>query len=43
MDVCFRMGSMGFVVGEKICRIIDYCIEYCLLFILFFVSGGVRM
>lgn len=43
MDLCFRMGSMGLVIGEKICCIIDYCIENCLLFIFFFVSGGVCM
>lgn len=27
MDSRFRMGSMGSVIGEKICRIIDYCTE----------------
>ena len=40
MDARFRMGSMGSVVGEKICRIIDYCTEHRLPFILFSASGG---
>ena len=43
MDSRFRMGSMGSVVGEKICRIIDYCTEHRLPFILFSASGGARM
>ena len=43
MDARFRMGSMGSVVGEKICRIIDYCTEHLLPFILFSASGGARM
>ncbi len=43
MDARFRMGSMGSVVGEKICRIIDYCTEQRLPFILFSASGGARM
>ncbi|GEP78646.1 acetyl-CoA carboxylase, carboxyltransferase subunit beta [Staphylococcus carnosus] len=43
MDARFRMGSMGSVVGEKICRIIDYCTELRLPFILFSASGGARM
>ncbi len=43
MDARFRMGSMGSVVGEKICRIIDYCTEHRLPFILFSASGGARM
>ncbi|MEB6611290.1 acetyl-CoA carboxylase, carboxyltransferase subunit beta [Staphylococcus pasteuri] len=43
MDARFRMGSMGSVVGEKICRIIDYCTERRLPFILFSASGGARM
>ena len=37
------MGSMGSVVGEKICRIIDYATEHRLPFILFSASGGARM
>ncbi|RBA02808.1 acetyl-CoA carboxylase, carboxyltransferase subunit beta [Staphylococcus arlettae] len=43
MDARFRMGSMGSVVGEKICRIIEYCTEHCMPFILFSASGGARM
>ncbi|MCO0860884.1 acetyl-CoA carboxylase, carboxyltransferase subunit beta [Staphylococcus pasteuri] len=43
MDARFRMGSMGSVVGEKICRIIDFCTEQRLPFILFSASGGARM
>ena len=43
MDARFRMGSMGAVVGEKICRIIEYCTEHRLPFILFSASGGARM
>ncbi|PTF78364.1 acetyl-CoA carboxylase, carboxyltransferase subunit beta [Staphylococcus chromogenes] len=43
MDSRFRMGSMGSVVGEKICRIVDYCTEHRLPFILFTASGGARM
>ena len=43
MDARFRMGSMGSVVGEKICRIIDYCTEHRLPFVLFSASGGARM
>ena len=43
MDARFRMGSMGSVVGEKICRIIDHCTEQRLPFILFSASGGARM
>ena len=42
MDARFRMGSMGSVVGEKICRIIDYATEHRLPFI-FSASGGARM
>ncbi len=43
MDSRFRMGSMGSVVGEKICRIVDYCTEHRLPFVLFSASGGARM
>ena len=43
MDARFRMGSMGSVVGEKICRIIEHCTEHRLPFILFSASGGARM
>ena len=43
MDSRFRMGSMGSVVGEKICRIIEHCTKERLPFILFSASGGARM
>lgn len=43
IDARFRMGSMGSVVGEKICRIIEYCTEHRMPFILFSASGGARM
>lgn len=43
MDSRFRMGSMGSVVGEKICRIVDYCTQHRLPFVLFTASGGARM
>lgn len=43
MDSRFRMGSMGSVVGEKICRVIDYCTEHQLPFVIFTASGGARM
>ncbi|UTH13150.1 acetyl-CoA carboxylase, carboxyltransferase subunit beta [Macrococcus equipercicus] len=43
MDSRFRMGSMGSVVGEKICRIIDHCTEHRLPFVIFTASGGARM
>ena len=42
-DWASDLGSMGSVVGEKICRIIDYCTEHRLPFILFSASGGARM
>lgn len=43
MDPRFRMGSMGSVVGEKICRVVDYCTDHTLPFIIFTASGGARM
>lgn len=43
MDSRFRMGSMGSVVGEKICRIVDHCTEHQLPFVLYTASGGARM
>lgn len=43
MDSRFRMGSIGSVVGEKICRIVDYCTQHRLPFVLFTASGGARM
>lgn len=43
MDFAFIGGSMGSVVGEKIARSIDYCIEHKLPFLLISKSGGARM
>ncbi len=43
MDFTFIGGSMGSVVGEKISRSIDYCIENKLPFMLISKSGGARM
>ena len=43
MDFNFIGGSMGSVVGEKIARSIDYCIENKLPFMLISKSGGARM
>jgi len=43
MDFSFIGGSMGSVVGEKIARSIDYCIQHKLPFMLISKSGGARM
>jgi acetyl-CoA carboxylase carboxyl transferase subunit beta len=43
MDFTFIGGSMGSVVGEKIARAIDYCIDNKLPFLLISKSGGARM
>jgi acetyl-CoA carboxylase carboxyl transferase subunit beta len=43
MDFAFIGGSMGSVVGEKIARSIDYCIEKRIPFLLISKSGGARM
>lgn len=43
MDFTFIGGSMGSVVGEKIARSIDYCIQHRLPFLLISKSGGARM
>ncbi|MDR3680756.1 MAG: acetyl-CoA carboxylase, carboxyltransferase subunit beta [Flavipsychrobacter sp.] len=43
MNFNFIGGSMGSVVGEKICRSVDYCIEYHLPMLLIAKSGGARM
>ncbi|MFD2742631.1 MULTISPECIES: acetyl-CoA carboxylase, carboxyltransferase subunit beta [Sphingobacterium] len=43
MDFNFIGGSMGSVVGEKIARSIDYCLEHKLPFMLISKSGGARM
>ncbi|MGM0123857.1 acetyl-coenzyme A carboxylase carboxyl transferase subunit beta [Enterococcus sp. AZ194] len=43
MDSNFIMGSMGTVVGEKICRLFERAIEEKLPVVLFTASGGARM
>ena len=43
MDFTFIGGSMGSVVGEKISRAIDYCIENKLPLLVISKSGGARM
>jgi len=43
MDFAFIGGSMGSVVGEKIARAIDYCIEHRYPFMIIAKSGGARM
>ncbi|MCB0647003.1 MAG: acetyl-CoA carboxylase carboxyltransferase subunit beta [Saprospiraceae bacterium] len=43
MDFTFIGGSMGSVVGEKIARAIDYCIEHTTPLLIISKSGGARM
>ena len=43
MDAGFMMGSMGSVVGEKICRVFEKAAEEELPVVGFTVSGGARM
>lgn len=43
MDANFMMGSMGSVVGEKICRTFEHATELGLPVVGFTVSGGARM
>lgn len=43
MNFNFIGGSMGSVVGEKISRAIDYCIQHKLPFMIISKSGGARM
>jgi acetyl-CoA carboxylase carboxyl transferase subunit beta len=43
MDFSFIGGSMGSVVGEKISRSIDYCIENRIPLMIISKSGGARM
>jgi acetyl-CoA carboxylase carboxyl transferase subunit beta len=43
MDFNFIGGSMGSVVGEKIARSIDRCIEHKIPFLMISKSGGARM
>jgi len=42
-DFSFMGGSMGSVVGEKICRAIDQAVEAHMPFLLVTTSGGARM
>ncbi len=43
MDFSFIGGSMGSVVGEKIARSVDYCIEHRTPLMIISKSGGARM
>ena len=43
MDFTFIGGSMGSVVGEKISRACDYCIEHKIPLMIISKSGGARM
>jgi len=43
MDFGFIGGSMGSVMGEKVSRAIDYCIEHNTPFMIISKSGGARM
>jgi acetyl-CoA carboxylase carboxyl transferase subunit beta len=43
MDFEFIGGSLGSVMGEKICRAADYCLEHRIPFLIISKSGGARM
>jgi len=43
MDFEFIGGSLGSVMGEKICRACDYCLENRIPFMIINKSGGARM
>jgi acetyl-CoA carboxylase carboxyl transferase subunit beta len=43
MDLAFIGGSMGWVVGEKIARLMERCIEQEKAAVVFSASGGARM
>ncbi len=43
MDFSFIGGSMGSVVGEKIAKAIDFCLEYKTPLLIISKSGGARM
>ena len=43
MDFEFIGGSLGSVMGEKICRACDYCIKHKMPFMIINKSGGARM
>ena len=43
MDFEFIGGSLGSVMGEKICRAADYCLDHRIPFLIISKSGGARM
>ena len=43
MDLAFIGGSMGWVAGEKITRLLERCVEQSLPVLIFCASGGARM
>lgn len=43
MDFEFIGGSLGSVMGEKICRAADYCLEHRIPYLIISKSGGARM
>lgn len=43
MDFDFIGGSLGSVMGEKIAKAVDYCIQYKLPLVIISKSGGARM
>src|SRR6185436_15606013 len=43
MDFTFIGGSMGSVVGEKIARSVDYCLQHKIPLLIISKSGGARM
>lgn len=43
MDFRFMGGSMGSVVGEKICRLVEYATEQAFPLVIISASGGARM
>ena len=43
MDFEFIGGSLGSVMGEKICRACDYCVQHRIPFMIINKSGGARM
>jgi len=43
MDFRFIGGSMGSVVGEKVARALDHCLEHHMPFMIISKSGGARM
>ena len=43
MDSYFMMGSMGAIVGEKICDLAEVCLKSKMPLVIFSASGGARM